>query len=125
MKKIAFIVAISIAVTGCAASSAGITAIEISPQQYQAYDCKQLYYERIRVQNRLLALGKQLDKAAAADAGLLFVTLFLFWPAMIALGGTEQQEADYARLKGEEVALTQALLSCQPMNPYPDKRKTS
>lgn len=125
MKKIALIVAISIAVTGCATSSAGITATEISPQQYQAYDCKQLYYERIRVQNRLLALGKQLDKAAAADAGLLFVTLFLFWPAMIALGGTEQQEADYARLKGEEVALTQALLSCQPMNPYPDKRKTS
>lgn len=124
MKKIALIVAISIAVTGCATSSAGITATEISPQQYQAYDCKQLYYERIRVQNRLLALGKQLDKAAAADAGLLFVTLFLFWPAMIALGGTEQQEADYARLKGEEVALTQALLSCQP-NPYPDKRKTS
>ena len=34
------------------------------------------------------------------DANLI-VGLVLFWPALFALGGTKQQEAELARLKGE------------------------
>jgi hypothetical protein len=39
------------------------------------------------------------------------VTLFLFWPAAFALGGTKQQEAEYARLKGESDAVQQAVIA--------------
>lgn len=124
MKKLALVIAISVAVSGCATSSTGITAASVSPQQYRSYDCRQLYYEKFNVQNRLSTLGKQLDKAASTDAGLMFVTLFLFWPAMFALGGTAQQESDYARLKGEEEALTQALIQCQPTQSYTYQKKT-
>ena len=36
--------------------------------------------------------------------------MLLFWPALFALGGTKQQEAEYARLKGEYDALQQAAI---------------
>jgi hypothetical protein len=36
------------------------------------------------------------------------VGLILFWPALFALGGTKQQEAEYARLKGEYDAVQEA-----------------
>lgn len=39
------------------------------------------------------------------------VGLVLFWPALFALGGTKQQEAEYARLKGEHDALQQAAVA--------------
>jgi len=32
----------------------------------------------------------------------------LFWPAVFFLGGTKEEEAEYARLKGEYDALEQA-----------------
>ena len=31
--------------------------------------------------------------------------LILFWPALFFIGGTKEQEAEYARLKGEYEAL--------------------
>jgi hypothetical protein len=34
--------------------------------------------------------------------------LLLFWPALFALGGTREEEAEYARLKGEHAALQQS-----------------
>ena len=34
----------------------------------------------------------------------------LFWPALFFLGGTKQQEAEYARLKGEHEALQQSAI---------------
>ena len=37
--------------------------------------------------------------------------MILFWPALFALGGTKQQEAEYARLKGEYDAVQQAAIA--------------
>ncbi|HAB64343.1 MAG TPA: hypothetical protein DCE49_09190 [Pseudomonas sp.] len=36
--------------------------------------------------------------------------IVLFWPALFALGGTKQQEADYGRLRGEYDASHQAAI---------------
>ena len=36
--------------------------------------------------------------------------MVLFWPALFALGGTKQQEAEYARLRGEYDAVQQAAI---------------
>ena len=33
--------------------------------------------------------------------------LIFFWPALFALGGTQEEQAEYARLKGEHAALQQ------------------
>jgi cell division septum initiation protein DivIVA len=110
-KTIAATLAASIALAGCATSSANITAGYTAPLQYQAYDCAQLTSEAQRVHGRANQLAGRLDEAASNDKMLTGVGLVLFWPALFALGGTKQQEVDYARLKGEYDAIGQAMIA--------------
>lgn len=93
---------------GCATASKDIAANYVSPMQYQSYDCEQLASETQRIQVRVNQLGGRLDEAAANDKAITGIGLILFWPALFALGGTKQQEAEYARLKGEYDAVQQA-----------------
>lgn len=95
---------------GCATSSKDVTTSYISPVTYQAYDCEQLSAEITRVQHRSQQLSGRLDEAANNDKVIMGVGMLLFWPALFALGGTKQQEADYARLKGEHDALSQTAI---------------
>jgi len=94
----------------CATSSKDIAATYVSPMQYQSYDCDQLASETQRIQVRLSQLGGRLDEAAANDKAITGAGAILFWPALFALGGTEEQEAEYARLKGEYDAVQQAAI---------------
>lgn len=130
-KAIAVSVSVSIALMGCATASKDIAANYISPMQYQSYDCAQLTGEFQRIQARVNQLGGRLDEASSNDKAIMGVGLILFWPALFALGGTKQQEAEYARLKGEYDALQQtavvkkcpgAVAPVQPAaTPAPDK----
>ena len=95
---------------GCATSSKDIAPNYVSPMQYQSYDCDQIGGEMIRIQSRVNALTGRLDEAATNDKVIMGVGLILFWPALFALGGTKQQEAEYARLKGEYDALQQSAI---------------
>ncbi len=109
MKKVIVVcVSISVALMGCATSSTNIATSYISPLQYQAYDCDQLAGEIQRVQTRASQLGGTLDKAATNDKWLMAGGLILFWPGLFALGGTNNQEVVYARLKGEHDAIAQS-----------------
>lgn len=110
-KPVAILVAIALGASGCATTSGDIAASYVSPMQYQSYDCAQLAAETQRVQARAAQLAGRLDEAAANDKVLTGVGVVLFWPALFALGGTKQQEAEYARLKGEHDALTQAAIA--------------
>ena len=58
--------------------------------------------------NRVSQLGGRLDEAASNDKAIGVVGAVLFWPALFALGGTKNQEAEYARIRGEHDALQQA-----------------
>ena len=93
---------------GCATSSKDIAATYVSPMQYGTYDCQQLSAEAQRLQARYVELGGRLDQAASNDKALVGVGMILFWPALFALGGTKQQEAEFGRLKGEYDAVQQA-----------------
>ncbi len=95
---------------GCSTASKDIAAVSVSPLQYQSYDCEQLTSESQRVQTRVTQLGGRLDEAASNDKAITGVGMILFWPALFALGGTKQQEAEYARLKGEYDAIQQAAI---------------
>lgn len=111
MKKIvAASMAAWFALTGCATASKDIPVAYVSPMQYQAYDCDQLGSEIQRIQARVVQLGGRLDEAASNDKAIAGVGIVLFWPALFALGGTKQQEADYARLRGEYEATHQAAI---------------
>ena len=103
--------------TGCSTASQNITAEYISPNQYQSYDCEQLTQEATRILVRVKQLGVRLDQAANNDKAIGVVGAILFWPALFALGGTKQQEAEYARLKGEYDAVSQAQIAKNAVHP--------
>lgn len=108
MNKLAVITVIgAMLLQGCATSSKDVATAYVSPMQYQSYDCSQLSAETQRIQARVSQIGGRLDEAAANDKAIAGVGAILFWPALFALGGTKQQEAEYARLKGEYEALQQ------------------
>ena len=96
--------------SGCATSSDKIAASYISPMQYQSYDCDQLTSEGMRLNQRVASLQGQVDKAASNDKALTGVGVILFFPVLFALGGNQQQEAEYGRLKGEYEAIQQAAI---------------
>jgi hypothetical protein len=110
-RSIAVAVSVALAVAGCATASKDIASTYISPNQYSTYDCAQLAAETARIQARVVQLGGRLDQAATNDAGIMAVGIILFWPVLFALGGTKQQEAEYARLKGEYEATEQAAIA--------------
>lgn len=93
---------------GCASAAKDISPTYVSPIQYQSYDCQQIEAENARLVNRVSQLGGRLDEAASNDKAIGVVGAVLFWPALFALGGTKNQEAEYARIKGEHEALQQA-----------------
>ncbi len=108
MNKITSKLLILITLSGCSTASKDISSAYISPLQYKDYNCDQLTAEMQRVASRVSEIGGRLDQAAANDKAITGVGMILFWPALFALGGTKQQEADYARLKGEYDAINQA-----------------
>lgn len=109
MKKIlATALAASIGLAGCSTASKDIAATSVSPLQYHSYDCDQLQAESHRLNAGITQLGGRLDEAASNDKAIMGVGMVLFWPALFALGGTKQQEAEYAKVKGEYDALQQA-----------------
>lgn len=121
MQKItATTAAISLILGGCATASSDIASTYTSPIQYQGHDCEQLIAESRRIQARVTQLGGRLDEAASNDKAIMGIGLVLFWPALFALGGTKQQEADYARLKGEHDAVQEALIAKKCPMPTPD-----
>lgn len=115
MKKIIVTVAMASLLGGCATASNDITASYVSPMQYQSYDCEQLGGEAQRIQARVAQVGGRLDQAASNDKIITGVGCVILWPSLFFLGGTKQQEAEYARLKGEYDAVQQAAISkkCQ------------
>lgn len=118
MKKIAAILTM-LSMVGCSTASKNIATAYVSPVTYQTYDCQQIGAESARLQTRVTQLGGRLDEAAANDQAIGVVGAVLFWPALFALGGTKQQEAEYANLKGQYEALHQASIEkkCGMANP--------
>lgn len=100
----------TVTIFGCATASKDIVTAHVSPIQYQTYSCDQIAGESQRISTRVTQLSGRLDQAAANDQALAGVGAILFWPALFALGGTKEQEAEYARLKGESEALQQSAI---------------
>ena len=91
--------------SSCAKSSKDIVGTYVSPLQYADYECPQIKSEMIRVSSKVKALTGKIDSNNENDKMITGAGLILFWPALFFLGGTKEQEAEYARLKGEYEAL--------------------
>jgi len=110
-KKISIpLLSVALLFSGCSTASKDIAPTYTSPMQYQSYDCDQLASESQRISSRVTQLGGRLDEASSNDKTLGVVTAVVFWPAMFAMGGTKQQESEYARLTGEYDAVQQAAI---------------
>lgn len=97
-----------VVVTGCSTAAKDISAKYVSPAQYSSYDCEQIEQELIRVSGKVQEMTGQLDDNRETDNVTTTAGILLFWPALFFLGGTKEQEAEYAQLKGEYNALEQA-----------------
>jgi hypothetical protein len=93
-------------VGGCATAAKDVTPAYVSPMHFQSFDCSQLVAESARLQVRVQELGGRLDQANSNDKALVAVGVVLFWPALFFVGN-KNQEAEFARLKGEYDALQQ------------------
>jgi len=60
-----------------------------------------------RISTKVNQMTGKLDKNAETDNVVTGVGVVLFWPALFFLGGTKEEEAEFARLKGEYQALEQ------------------
>lgn len=114
----------AILLSGCVASSGNHQAPYISSAQFQTYNCDELSAEIERIQNRVGQLtGKQDGKTQANDKWVLGTDLSLSWATLFALGGTKEQEAEYAQLKSEYDAIQQwaAIKQCPGVIPPAEK----
>jgi hypothetical protein len=93
---------------GCSTAATDITPTYVSPAQYSNYTCEQVREELIRVSGRVNEMTGKLNKNRENDNVTATAGILLFWPALFFLGGTKEQEAEYARLKGEYNALEQS-----------------
>ena len=110
MKKVVATIAALSVLAGCATASKDVKTTYVSPLQYQQYDCEQLAAESNRLTQRANQIAGRLDEAAKNDQAITGVGMILFWPALFALGGTKEQEAEFARMKGESDAIQQAAI---------------
>ena len=104
-KVVTFFCSFSLLLSGCAPNSASLAPAYVSPLVYANFDCEQMQMEYARLSRRAYEASGQQDQAASDDAAMFAIGMILFWPALFFLGGTKEQEAEYARLKGEYEAL--------------------
>ncbi len=110
MRSVVFIVAAGavLSATGCAKRADQISASYVSPIAYQNYTCEQIAQESLRISARAQQVAGTQDKKASRDAVAMGVGIVIFWPALFAINGDDQQTAELARLRGEMEALEQA-----------------
>ena len=103
--KVFSILLIGMIVNACSKSSKEIVGLYVSPLEYADYSCDQIKSEMIRVSTKVRTLTGELDENKENDQMITGAGIILFWPALFFIGGTKEQEAEYARLKGEHEAL--------------------
>ena len=105
LTKVFSIFLVGMIVNACSKSSKQIVGLYVSPLEYADYSCDQIKSEMIRVSTKVRTLTGELDENKENDQMITGAGIILFWPALFFIGGTKEQEAEYARLKGEHEAL--------------------
>ncbi len=123
MKKTISVSILSVILFGCSTASKDIVPNNVSPLTYANYDCDQLRLEMIRISTEVNSMAGKLDKNRANDNITTTAGAILFWPALFFIGGTKEQEARYAQLKGEYNAIEQVSIQkkCLMQSASPSK----
>lgn len=102
------ILALGVALGGCASASSDIAPAYISPVMYQQYTCPQLAQEAQGVSQRAAALSGAQDQKRTQDGLATAAAVVIFWPAAFFVGGDKQTAAELGQMKGQMVAIEQA-----------------
>jgi hypothetical protein len=105
------IVALGVALAGCASSSAEIAPAYVSPVMYQSYTCQQLALEAQGISQRAATLSGAQDNQRSKDQLATAAAIVVFWPAAFFVGGDKQTAAELANMKGQMVAIEQASIA--------------
>jgi hypothetical protein len=108
MKSVSCVIAVAIAVAGCAKGPDRISATYVSPIGYQHYTCEQISAEATRLSHKAQELAGVQQKKATGDAVAMGVGLVLFWPALFLIKGNDEKAGELARVRGEMEAIQQA-----------------
>ena len=111
VKKLFVILLCTSFIISCSKASKDIAAIYVSPELYSDYTCDQVRKDMKRVSGRVSELTGNLDSNKSKDNITTTAGILLFWPALFFIGGTKEQEAEYAQLKGEFNALEKVSIS--------------
>ena len=107
MKKLIFAIVAASTIAACSKGSKEIVPTYVSPAQYSNYDCDQIRQEMVRINGIVNQMAGKLDENKETDNAVTAAGVILFWPALFFLGGTSEEEAEFARLRGEYNALEQ------------------
>jgi polygalacturonase len=123
------IVALCVALAGCASASADIAPAYVSPVTYQSYTCQQLALEAQAVSTRAATLSGVQDSQRTKDQWTTAAAVVVFWPAAFLVQGDKQNAAELAQMKGQMVAIEQASIArkcnIQFQKPEPPAAPTS
>ncbi len=112
--------AIAVTLGACATNPDKIDAAYVSPRKYANYDCQQLITQQGNIERKVTALHGTLKKENSEDTWATGVGIVLFWPALFLLAGdNDEQEVEYAELKGNYDAIQSAMLQKKCEIPAP------
>lgn len=106
MKKLLGALCLVPLLAACAESPNQIEAAYVSPSAFQGRSCNALMIERNDIVQSVNHLTAKQKEAATTDAVAMGVGLFLFWPAILAVGLTDDNAAELAVAKGNYDAIT-------------------
>jgi hypothetical protein len=102
------LLAVAIALAGCASKASDIKPAYISPVGYQDYTCNQLQREAQSVSKRAAIAAGQQDKARKNDSVKTAVGVVIFLPVVLLNEGDGQKANELANLKGQINAIQEA-----------------
>ena len=102
---IVLILSTSIFISGCASSSSGIKAANISSSEYSDWDCKKIKNELRFLTDEISELSGQQDEQKRKDTMYGWASFLLIWPALFFIKGDGQVAKDLATAKGKQKTL--------------------
>lgn len=81
----------------------------VSSHKYNGMSCSKLRIEAERVKASVAGFETSVDKAYKNDKTMEAVTWILFWPAVFAMDGNDEEAAKLSKAKGEAQAITAAM----------------
>lgn len=86
-----------------------VDATFVSADKYRGMSCSQLRTEAKRLGDSMSDLEASVDKSYKQDKNLEAVTWILFWPAMFAMDGNDEEAERLSKAKGEADAIKSAM----------------